>query len=319
MSNKPKIKAFCAAGCAWETVHMDDFLKSATFYEIGQPDGYAIVDAYRKYRIFADKGDENYNVTINFQSPVDVGDDYHTQATIPVDVGRREYFDIEILEAKYTSAGTLSATLSIVYEVNGEEKTLTVETVNYNLSRAVLNITGANQVLLYNDTAQILGKDGVTPVFEVDEVVTLEAGARAYVHIDNADPEHPLISFGIPIGNSGGMPTDEQVAAAVKKYLDENPVTVDTTATKPKIATISLLASKWVGEASPYSQIVAVEGATENSQVDLTPSIEQLAIFHQKDLAFVAENEDGVITVYALGDKPTNDYTMQVTITEVSV
>ena len=87
---------------------------------------------------------------------------------------------------------------------------------------------------------------------------------------------------------------------------------------KGKIAEVSLLASGWVGEASPYSQVVNVEGATANSQIDLTPSVEQLAIFHEKDLAFVAENEDGVVTVYAIGDKPTNDYTMQVTITEVS-
>ena len=88
---------------------------------------------------------------------------------------------------------------------------------------------------------------------------------------------------------------------------------------KGKIAEVALLASAWVGDASPYSQVVEVEGATANSQVDLTPSIQQLAIFYEKDLAFVTENEDGVVTVYAIGDKPTNDYTMQVTITEVSV
>ena len=85
------------------------------------------------------------------------------------------------------------------------------------------------------------------------------------------------------------------------------------------IGEVTLLASAWEGENSPYSQVVTIEGVTENSQVDLTPSIEQLAIFHHKDLAFVTENVDGVVTVYALGDKPTNDHTIQVTITEVSV
>ena len=63
--------------------------------------------------------------------------------------------------------------------------------------------------------------------------------------------------------------------------------------------------------------MVEVAGVTENSQVDLTPSVEQLDIFYQKDLAFVTENEGGVVTVYAIGDKPANDYTIQVTITEV--
>lgn len=86
-----------------------------------------------------------------------------------------------------------------------------------------------------------------------------------------------------------------------------------------KIGEVDLLASAWVGEKSPYSQVVEIEGVTENSQVDLTPSIEQLVIFYEKDLGFVTENEDGVVTVYAIGQKPENDYRIQVTITEVSV
>ena len=86
-----------------------------------------------------------------------------------------------------------------------------------------------------------------------------------------------------------------------------------------RIAEVQLLASKWVGNASPYSQVVTIAGVTEYSQVDLKPTVAQLAIFHDKDLAFVTENEDGVVTVYALGDKPSNDYIMQVAITEVAV
>lgn len=89
--------------------------------------------------------------------------------------------------------------------------------------------------------------------------------------------------------------------------------------TKVRIANIDLLAANWVGDASPYSQVVSIEGVTEYSQVDLTPSIEQLVIFYEKDLGFVTENEDGVVTVYAIGQKPENDYTIQVTITEVEV
>lgn len=86
-----------------------------------------------------------------------------------------------------------------------------------------------------------------------------------------------------------------------------------------RIAYIDLLAANWVGDSSPYSQVVEIDGVTENSQVDLTPSIEQLVVFYEKDLGFVTENEDGVVTVYAIGQKPENDYTMQVTITEVYV
>ncbi len=92
-----------------------------------------------------------------------------------------------------------------------------------------------------------------------------------------------------------------------------------------RIAEITLKASEWKGSASPYSQVVLplIQGTkieiTANVQVDLTPSVEQLVKFHQKDLALVAENDDGVVTVYAIGDKPQNDYTMQVTLTEVTI
>ena len=86
---------------------------------------------------------------------------------------------------------------------------------------------------------------------------------------------------------------------------------------------VTILSANWVKEGENlYSQVVTVdvvagEGVTENSQVDLTPSDEQLVIWRQKDLAFTTENYGGTVTVYAIGQKPENDYTIQVTITEV--
>ena len=83
------------------------------------------------------------------------------------------------------------------------------------------------------------------------------------------------------------------------------------------ISTITLRSANWVGSSSPYSQVVTIDGVTENSRVDINPSVEQLATFHSKDITFVTENVGGVITVYCIGQKPANDYTVQVTITEV--
>lgn len=86
-----------------------------------------------------------------------------------------------------------------------------------------------------------------------------------------------------------------------------------------KIGEVTLLASNWVGEDNLYSQAVSIDGVTENSQVDLTPNVQQLAVFYNKDISFVTENDEGVVTVYAIGQKPLNDYTIQVTITEVDL
>lgn len=114
---------------------------------------------------------------------------------------------------------------------------------------------------------------------------------------------------------SGGV-TDEQVATAVSNYLRENPVPSGSAAV---IGVVELRANKWTGSGNLYSQKVSIDGVTKNSQIDLTPSVEQLVIFYEKDLTFVTENDSGEVTVYAIGQKPTNDYSIQVTITEVRV
>ena len=119
---------------------------------------------------------------------------------------------------------------------------------------------------------------------------------------------------------------------AVEIYAQEEQATVEvvggtlilqgagtgTSGTSARISDVTLLASGWVGSESLYSQVVNIDGVTENSQVDLTPSVEQLMVFYEKDLTFATKNEGGVVTVYVIGQKPTNDYTIQVTITEVT-
>ena len=103
------------------------------------------------------------------------------------------------------------------------------------------------------------------------------------------------------------------------KTLTINGVTYQVESAPPPVVNVTLRASAWVGDDHRYSQIVAVPGVTHNSQVDLKPNAEQLAIFRDKDLAFVTENDGGTVRVYVIGDKPQNDYTMQVSVTEVSV
>ena len=91
-------------------------------------------------------------------------------------------------------------------------------------------------------------------------------------------------------------------------------------ANAPEIDDVTLLASAWVSdEDKRHSQVVEIERATNKSQVDLTPDDDQLAVFYKKDIGFVAKNESGKVTVIAIGQKPENDYTMQVTLTEVNV
>ena len=85
--------------------------------------------------------------------------------------------------------------------------------------------------------------------------------------------------------------------------------------TAAKLTEITLPAANWKGGESPYYQVVNVEGVSINSKVDLQPSVET---FYNKAIALTAVNEEGVVTVHAIGDKPTVDYTIQATITEVT-
>ena len=118
--------------------------------------------------------------------------------------------------------------------------------------------------------------------------------------------------------NDGFAHMELEYIADTKTYIDNH--SPSGVAAVAKTANVVLLAKNWVTQSENlHSQVVAISGTTERSQVDLTPSKEQLLIFYEKDLTFGTENEDGVITVYVIGQKPLNDYTIAATITEVNV
>ena len=116
-------------------------------------------------------------------------------------------------------------------------------------------------------------------------------------------------SYKITINDSGVLVIDG-VANSETSGTNSAPTT--------RITEVTLLASAWQGTDKLYSQVVTVDGVTDNSQVNLTPSVEQLSIFYEKDITFTTENDGGVITVYVIGQKPENDYTIQASIVEVS-
>ena len=105
---------------------------------------------------------------------------------------------------------------------------------------------------------------------------------------------------------------------AQMKTLTINGMTFTVAALVP-VNSVTLVASAWVGDSSPYSQVVTLPGVTTQTKIDLQPSVDQLEIFKEKNLTFTTENNSGVVTVYAVGDKPKNDYTIQITMTEVIV
>ena len=87
----------------------------------------------------------------------------------------------------------------------------------------------------------------------------------------------------------------------------------------PKLTSITMPATKWSGSSNPWSQVVACNGVNVNSKLDLQPTPAQVVKLQDAEISLMATNTNGIVTIYALGGKPTFDMTMDVLITEVTV
>ena len=87
----------------------------------------------------------------------------------------------------------------------------------------------------------------------------------------------------------------------------------------PKLTTITMNASAWAGNSNPYSQIVSCSGVNANSKLDLQPTPTQIVALQNAEISLMLTNNNGVVTAWAIGGKPTVNYTMDVLITEVTV
>lgn len=140
-------------------------------------------------------------------------------------------------------------------------------------------------------------------VWDAEKKIYVDTGVRATVDI---------------VQTTGESETEVMSQKATTKALVELANKV-----APSPASVSIYADEWEqdDEEPRWHQVVEVANATitPRSKVDLQPSAEQLTVFYEKSLAFVTENDNGVVTVYCIGQKPENDYTIQVTVSEVVV
>ena len=186
--------------------------------------------------------------------------------------------------------------------------------LSYN-SQASSGINGV-RVSAYNPNTLVAYYNGEDPG-ELDVVYPLATPAKTHLSEEELAAYADLHTYkdSTTVSNDAGAYMELEYVMDAKKYFDG----IAGGGAPAWLTSITLLASAWTGSNSLYSQVVNIDGVTGYSKVDLLPSVEQLAIFHNKDVAFVTENDDGVVTVYAIGDKPTLDYTMQVSITEVEI
>ena len=83
-------------------------------------------------------------------------------------------------------------------------------------------------------------------------------------------------------GSIHDIEVEDMVSPEQELSIEDRLTAIEQTHSPEFLRHVTLLADAWEGTASPYSQVVTIEGVTENSQVDLTPSVEQLIIFHDR-------------------------------------
>ena len=173
--------------------------------------------------------------------------------------------------------------------------------------------------LVDENGATLLNADGA-PV--QDDWATYTAQA------DHMDPLEGELVLEYEVAPSGKITPRLKIGDGISTFAQLDYMSVDSFIL-PTPASITLSPDAWqpvLNEetdepiANRYYQPVTVNNAviTPNSKVDLQPSPEQLAIFHEKDLTFTAINRGGNVRVCVVGQQPTQEYTIQVTATEVA-
>jgi len=187
----------------------------------------------------------------------------------------------------------------------------------------------ANRAESYVGKTSYIGDNGNWFIWDIENQAFFDTGIKAQagstVYVGDNPPEEADVWIK-PEGDAESIltPADmEKIMAYVEGLVKS--------LSQPVRSFVNILggADNWTAEdvedsngnkiGSRYGQVVNVNNAviTPNSKVDLQITSEQMVIFHEKDLAFVAENDGGVITIYCIGSIPQNDYAIQAVVTEV--
>lgn len=126
------------------------------------------------------------------------------------------------------------------------------------------------------------------------------------------------VSEQIAVANIIYVGPDEPTDPNIKVWINTSEEGTGVVPVLPRITTITLDANNWTGETTPYSQIVEVNTVTSATKIELNPTAAQIVDLQNADIALMAENSEGVVTVYSFGGKPSVNMSIQATLMEVS-
>lgn len=175
--SKPRIYGTCPAGCLWETVHRDEFLRSASIvklYADGNDDFWVELGKTYKIKRESLKLEWGFQILLNVHyDTMESGAITHRTARVTLDLPDPKTFYDEYLKIKIIAAHGVQAQdgmyqIYIVAECNGEVAEIETEYGSYSYGAIYLSaddadicVSGATECYLVNDDATVEARDGV--------------------------------------------------------------------------------------------------------------------------------------------------------------
>lgn len=161
------------------------------------------------------------------------------------------------------------------------------------VKRKQINAQEAEKLIGYDITTTVVNDNTVIPVASA-VYSAIEAATEVYV--------------------GPTQPTDPNI----KVWINTSEEGTGVVPVLPRVTTISLPQASWVGSSSPYSQVVSINTVTSDTKIELNPTVAQIVSLQNDDIALMAENDGGIVTIYSFGGVPSSNMTMQVTLQEVA-
>lgn len=164
------------------------------------------------------------------------------------------------------------------------------------VKRKQINAQEAEKLIGYDITTTVVNDDTIIPTSSA-VLSAIEAAAEVYV--------------------GPTKPTDSNV----KVWINTSEEGTGVVPVLPRITTITLKSVNWIGNSNPWSQVVDIAADANigaSSKLDPQPTAQQIVSMQNEETSIMLSNDSGYVVAYAIGNKPTVDYTMQVLITEVA-
>lgn len=194
--------------------------------------------------------------------------------------------------------------------LHGDESRISTNITPYHDGYCYVTHNGDFYVDMNDERVKLNAKDA--------ETIMGASLANILVNTDSEIPTSSAVLSAIESATEVYVGPTQPTDPNIKVWINTSEEGTGVVPVLPRVSTITLPKASWTGSSSPYSQAVSINTVTPATKVELNPTVAQIVSLQNDDIALMAENDSGIVTVYSFGGKPSSDMTMQATLTEVS-